>query len=560
MKLLGKAHDPEFWREVREEEHFKDYRDGLLDHWEKTVENYVPEWLKYSEFKLFWTTGDRHKYEGPYFRRRAAMVTSALLSLVYPDEQKYLDKLMDIIYSICDEYTWCLPAHQGKLEPNNNSRIDLFASETGYMLAEICTLLEDRLEPLIKNRIMAETFRRIVKPFTDVENYGWWENGNMNWTAVCMGSVACTMMLLYPEKADDKFIDRTLKSMEGFLGGFLDDGICAEGCGYWGYGFGFFVLYADMVRTYTNGRIDLFKKEKVKTVSMFLQRMFLTGNASVSFADGGRTLTYDRGLLHYLKNEYPDDILVYSPKYSHKGTGKFSTYLRSASWYNKEYAEHPADDSIAREFFAPNTQWFVKRTEAYGFAAKGGNNNEFHNHNDVGSFIFAKNGKQLLMDLGSGVYTRQYFAIDTRYSILECSSRGHNLPIVNGVEQFFGSDAKADKFEYQNGKLEAEIAGAYKCEGLTSIKRSFEFTDTEITLTDSFAYSGSGDIVERMVSLIKPEVLENGKIAIETAEISFDFEKYELSISEELRERGDTCYLIDFKLKTGINSFICHMK
>ena len=97
------------------------------------------------------------------------MYSSALLALIYPEEDKYLIKLMDAIYAICDEYTWCLPAHQGKLEPNNNTKIDLMAAETGFTLAEIYTLLNDRLEPLIKNRILAETERRIVIPFTSLD-------------------------------------------------------------------------------------------------------------------------------------------------------------------------------------------------------------------------------------------------------------------------------------------------------------------------------------------------------------------------------------------------------
>ena len=47
-------------------------------------------------------------------------------------------------------------------------------------------------------------------------------------------------------------------------------------------------------------------------------------------------------------------------------------------------------DKVCAEYYAPDAQWFIKRTPFYGFAVKGGCNNEHHNHNDVGSFIFAK--------------------------------------------------------------------------------------------------------------------------------------------------------------------------
>ncbi|MBQ9116897.1 MAG: heparinase II/III family protein, partial [Clostridia bacterium] len=511
--------------------------------------------LRYSDFKLFFTTGNRSVYEGAYFQRRHAAEDCAILSLIYPEEQVYIDQLMDLIYAMCDEYTWCLPAHQGQLDKNDNCRIDLFAAESAFRLAEMLTILGDRLEPLIKSRIMAEIDRRITTPFFATENYGWWENGNMNWTAVCMGSVACTMMLVHPELVDEKFIARVNRAMDNFIGGFKDDGICFEGCGYWGYGFGFFVIYADMIREFTDGRVDYFKLEKVKTIATFPQRMFLTGNACVSFADSGRTLNYDTGLLHYLKKEYPDDVLVYSPRYGHTGVGKLCTNLRYFLRFDPEIHNNPADATAEFESYAPYSEWMVKRTAAYGFAAKGGCNSEFHNHNDVGSFIFAKNGKQILMDLGSGVYTRQYFAEDTRYTFLESSSRGHSVPIIGGCYQGTGGKYKATEPKFENGVFSLDIAKAYPCEGLSSVKRSFSFTDTSVTLTDVFEYSGEGEITERIVTLLKPELTEPGKIKIDCATLTFDPSACECTVTEEKRERGDICYLIDFTVKDG--EFTC---
>ena len=560
MNLLGKAHDSAFWTAVRETETYKSYRDEQLSLWERATKDYLPECLRYSEFKMFWTTGNRSFYEKPYFNRRHLAINAAILSLIYPEEQKYIDKLMDILYSIMDEYTWCLPAHQGKLEPNNNCRCDLFATETGFLLAEVDTLLRDRLDPLIHNRIMAETERRIIKPIFATENYGWWERGHTNWTAVCMGSVACTVMLLYPELADEKFLARANASMDTFLDGFSDDGVCYEGCGYWGYGFGFFTVYADMVRTFTEGKIDFFKRDKVKLIATFPQRMFLTGNAGVSFSDGGRTIGYMTGLAHYLKSQYPDDVLVYSPKYGNNAGGKFSTNLRAATWMVPEYKENPADNTISTEFYAWDAQWLTKRTPNYGFAAKGGNNAEPHNHNDVGSFIYAKNGRQVLMDLGSGVYCRQYFAADTRYGFLECSSRGHSVPMIGETYQFTGKDAKATEAKYENGVFSMNIAGAYKCEGLERIDRSFAFTEDTVTLTDAFTYTGTEQITDRIVTFLKAEITSENTVTVEDTTITFDPTKVEATVTTEQSSRDATVYLIDFKLKPGVNTFTCTIK
>ena len=187
MSLLGKAMDTNFWREVREKDCYATYRAELLALWEKHCENGPITALRYQDFKRFWEDGNRGVYESTYFTRRLALDASALLSLIYPEEERYFIRLMDQIYAICDEYTWCLPAHQRVLEVNNNTKIDLFASETGFALAEIYTMLEDRLEPLIKNRILAEIDRRIFTPYRATEPYDWWETGTNNWTAVLHG-------------------------------------------------------------------------------------------------------------------------------------------------------------------------------------------------------------------------------------------------------------------------------------------------------------------------------------------------------------------------------------
>ncbi len=554
MTTIEKAKNPEFWKGVREKDCYAKFRNELLANWEKFCKLPVPA-LKYSEFILFKKTGDRSIYQKPYFERRQALNTAALLALTYPDEEKYVTFLLDIIYAVCDEYTWCLPAHQGNLDVNNNCRIDLFAAETGFALSEIYTLLGNRLEPLICDRIRTEIDRRIVAPFTAVDNYGWWEKGTNNWNAVCTGSVACTFMYMHPDMARD-MIPRFKKAIDCFLSGFYDDGMCLEGCGYWHYGFGFFTVYADMIRDFTNGEVDYFKDPKVKTIATFIQKMFLTGQASVSFADGGRKLAYHLGIVHYLKDQYPDDVLAYSPEFSYNydNCGRWCKHIRSALWLNEEYYNAPADDNVSQVCYAPDSQWFVKRTPCYGFAAKGGNNNEHHNHNDVGTFIFAKDGKQLIMDLGSGAYTRQYFAKDTRYTMLECSSRGHNVPVIGGAVQGTGKQFASKNTSFENGVFSTDIAGAYGIDELSSLKRSFSFTDETVTLRDEFCYSGNGEIVERFVSY-EPMTIEGNTVNVSGAVITFDPEKYSAELSTELGSRNLTCNIASFTMKPGVDVF-----
>ena len=194
--LLGKAHDPNFWRTVREDELYRPLVDDVLSLWEREGTADIPS-LSYSAYRRFVFDGDRKTYEAPYFQRRRVLGVSAILSLIYPERQEYLVRLMDVIYAICDEYTWCLPAHQTELGVNNNRHIDLFAAETSMALAEIYTLLGDRMEPLIGDRIRVEIDRRIVDSYRETRFL--WEKTPINWAAVCACSVGCTLMLMRPE-------------------------------------------------------------------------------------------------------------------------------------------------------------------------------------------------------------------------------------------------------------------------------------------------------------------------------------------------------------------------
>ncbi|MBP5270852.1 MAG: hypothetical protein ILO42_07845 [Clostridia bacterium] len=563
-RLMGRAADPDLWKTVASDPRFERYRREVENLYANYAQAEIPQ-LSYSDFKLFFVTGDRSTYEKKYFARRLAMDSAALMALIYPEKDEYVARLSEIIWQICDEYTWCLPAHQKQIDRNDNCVIDLFASETGFALAETLTLLGDRLDPLIADRIRAETDRRIVGPFLATECYSWWEKATNNWTAVCEGSVACTFMLMRPELVPG-LIPRFEKAMDSFLSGFSSEGICFEGSGYWCYGFGFFTVYADMLRRFTGGKTDRFADPKCARIASFHQKLFLSGRTSVSFSDGGRTTVYPIGLMHFLKKEYPDDVTVYSPEYSYNydGCGRFCLFLRAASWFDPDiYDESSANRPEDAEYIFEEAEWYIRKNDVCGFAFKGGCNNEPHNHNDVGCFIFAKNGKQCLADVGHGAYTRQYFDNALRYGFAECSSRGHSLPIVDGCLQKFGKEYRTKSFGASpsrggRGRVSADIAPAYGIDGLLSLERSFVTYETGVKLEDRFGFDSpdAHSATERFVSLEKPEY-KDGKVFAGGAVLSSftaDGKKLEPVFSEEKASSG-TLYYTDFVLPRGASAF-----
>ena len=557
MNLLGKACDKNFWKEVREKDCYAFFRDETEKVWLENGESDILA-LKYSEFKLFFTTGDRKIYEKSYFTRRLALDSAAILAMIYPEEEKYVTKLMDLIFAICDEYTWCLPAHQGQNEHNDNAHIDLFAAETAFTLAEIYTLLSDRLDPIIKSRIETEIKRRVFDSYEAEDPYKHWEHWTNNWVAVCTASIAGAYMLMQPERVKE-LLPRFERAMARFLSGYKDDGVCEEGSAYWRYGFGFFTVYADMIKTFTEGEIDYFKSEKIRRISTFEQKIFLTGTASVSFSDSAPSMRYLLGLNHYLKDKYPDDVAVYdvSGAYVADHCGRFCLHLRSATWFNEKYLNNPETKAVEAEYYLKNSEWLVKKNANYSFAAKGGNNNEFHNHNDVGCFIFAKNGEQIITDPGGGLYTKNYFDNEKRYLTFEATSAAHSVPIINGTLQKHGGEYLACGMKFENNVLSYDISAAYGIDELKSLVRSYRFENDHVVLCDEFEYSGNGEIIDRIVSFKAPEV-QGDRIIIGDAEI-YDFDGADFTVSERDVRHG-TIYLIDFIVPFGTKKFECKIK
>ena len=182
--------------------------------------------LPWSLFSLFDSCGNRLQYEEKYFDRRRRFTTLALASWLW-EHPEDLRALEDCIWAICEEYTWCLPAHLGgaslRAESAEANRLvlDLFACETGFALAEGCAMLESVLAPAVRERAYTEVRRRVTANFL-ASPVSWnWELMENNWCAVCAGSIACAA--LYVEEDDVSRADilsRLMPVFDRYVGSF----------------------------------------------------------------------------------------------------------------------------------------------------------------------------------------------------------------------------------------------------------------------------------------------------------------------------------------------------
>ncbi len=501
------ANDPAFWEKVRTGEAYAPYRNDLLEKWKTLGSCPIPN-LSFSDYRLYFETGNRGVYEGQYFLRRRILNDAALLALIYPDEPAYLTRLEDILYAIICEYTWCLPAHQPNVTEDIPDHLDLFACETGSALGEIEFLLGERLSPLIRKLIRKETQRRILDPYCAGRRF-WWLTAANNWAAVCCGSVAVATWCFRPD-IFMQLLPRFRATMDCFLSGFGEDGFCVEGLSYWGYGYGYFLCYADLERFVTEGRYDYFKLPKVKAIAAFAQKMFLSGRVTVSFSDSGRTGEPEIDKMHFLRREYGEAVALLPPPPPHLAAGcaRFCLDTRTLVWFDPDFGVDEVPERTV--YAAKDAGWWIVKNPAFGFAAKAGNNNEPHNHNDVGTFIVAKDGRQVFGDLGAGIYCRQYFTAE-RYEFLTCSSRGHSVPFFGDLSEQEGAAHAADHLRYEENAFSFGFAGAYApSDDLRSLTRTFTVTEKGITVEDRFDWRGAAPVTERYLLLAEPTLTDEG--------------------------------------------------
>ena len=139
---------------------------------------------------------------------------------------------------------------------------------------------------------------------------------------------------------------------------------------------------------------------------------------AVSFSDGGDVFSIGSGTICYLRSIYGEDVKYPSVELLSYGGNIYC--INELLWFDTDYKEDEAR-SFAEVF--EDSQWMISRNDTYSFAAKGGNNGEPHNHNDVGSFmIVADDDTVPLADIGAEKYRRETFRPETRYNILNHAS------------------------------------------------------------------------------------------------------------------------------------------
>ena len=531
---------------------------GQRDLWDRIPRDVVSVWIHAAQpylgyawptlpaahYALYKQKGDLMAYLNLFWQRRSALgflVAAELLE----GEGRCFDDIVNGIFAICEETTWVIPHHNANIKqapaeclPDaTDHEVELAGAETGALLALTCYLFKDafeRFSPRLCSRIEREVRARLIEPYLARDDYWWMGFGEQkhvnNWNPWCHSNLLiCLLFLEQDEETRTAGIHKAMRSLDEYIRRYPEDGCCDEGPMYWEASGGGLYRCLDLLHMASDGAVDVFSHPHIRQIGQYIYRVHIHDRYFANFADGDAIVDVGFSAFGYGRR-IGDERLVRlgasAPAREPETFNWFSLYKVLSGLFDAETKAGIQDGApYVRESWMPCKQVMTAREcegseQGLYLAVKGGDNDESHNHNDVGQFIVYADGRPVLIDLGTENYRAQTFS-PQRYELWYLQSQYHNLPTVDGVmqqngEQYRTADAEC-LFTDERAELKLDIAPAYPEQaGIDTWLRSCTLlrgTTPEIRITDQYALRKP--VVKLSYNLITPcEPIADGQAAV----------------------------------------------
>ena len=501
-----------------------EYKDEIIKNGESLL-GYTWKVVKATDYLEFERSGNREIMERPFDDNNQAIVRLMLAELA-EGRGRFIDQLINGVFHTCEMTSWALSAHL-VTQPTHRALptpiyplIDLTAGDLGSLLSWVYYFMHeefDKIDPEISRRLYRELDERIMKPYLNNDSF-WWLAANYkgqmvnNWNPWCNSNCLMTFMLLENDVDRlSKAVSRSMQSVDKFLNYVHSDGACEEGPSYWGHASGKCLDYLVLLNRITGGKISIFDNPQIKAMGEYIARSYVGNGWVVNFADASAKGGGDPYLIYRYGKAVKSDILKQFASMQNKGSkisfrGRDLFRILEAFLVEDELCAYQEAYTGVSYTWYPETEFCYVRNKKAFFAAKGGYNDESHNHNDAGSFSLWVNNMPVIIDAGVGTYTRQTFSSE-RYTIWTMQSNYHNLPMINGVPQKYGRQYKATEVKATKNSFSANIATAYPDEaGVKKWIRSYTMKSDALMISDRFElneikkenvinFLSSGDII-----------------------------------------------------------------
>ena len=521
--------------------------------------------VKATDYMEFKKSGNRSIMERPHNLRRDKLTLFALAELV-ENKGRFLSQIVNGLFAICEESYWGLSAHWADEIPKNiptpaEPYIDLCAGETAERLVMIATLLREPLLdfcPEILDRVEYELEVRIKTPYLEHRDYWWMGYGKRipnNWNPWIISNVLAVFLLTEKnERRLYRALGKMFDELQYYYDGLGDDGGCDEGPGYWGRAGASLFECVYEIKQASGGTLDLFGDEKLGKIAAYLKTVHVSKDYFASVSDAHYSAlsglmifnfafareTAQPELMNFCTAVYADRTSKSDPRYRKLGTIRhvfyYDEFIKDIESYEISLPIHRGVEIL------PDAELAGIRSGELLIFAKGGHNDESHNHNDIGSFALYDAQRAVLVDVGIGTYTRFTFS-EYRYDMIPwVKAENHNIPAFDGITQQYGRKYYADSFSATDDEIKISFASAYPKEaGLSSLERRLSFTESGMSCVDSFARENGnvGRVREVFMSVMPVEVDGNSavidgkyRITASAGSVSCEFIKFEDSSLE----------------------------
>ena len=466
------------------------------------------EWphLEATNYLKFARVGNRDQYEVLNFARRDILGTLVVAECI-EGQGRFLDAITNAVWSICEEFTWVLPAHQyaqragSGLPDTSEPVVDLFAAETAALVAWTVYLVGEQLQtvsPQIVPRLVREIQTRILTPNLERDDFWWMGFGERrvnNWNPwINSNWLTCALLIEEDEDRRTAAVHKILRSLDRFVVPYPRDGGCDEGPGYWGRAGASLFENLELLHSATAGKLDEYGDPLIQDIGRYEYRAHIADNFYLNFADAAAVLHPDPMLVYNYGKRIGDEKMAAFGAWLAQSADLLKIGARTEKDISpslgrvlptlfgiKDLPENAAQPPLVRDVFLNEIEVMVARdregsSQGLYLAAKGGHNAESHNHNDIGNFVTYIDGKPVIIDVGVETYSRKTFS-PQRYEIWTMQSGYHSLPTINGVMQAPGESFAARDVQYSAddgaAQFSLDIAGAYPAEaGLKSWQRT----------------------------------------------------------------------------------------
>ena len=484
-------------------------KESLIRAGEKML-NYEWKVIRATDYLEYERSGERNIMQNPYEANRKA-INALMLAELAEGKGRFIDQLINGVFYSCEMTSWVLSAHlvrqstKRSLPDYREQVIDLGSGNFGSMLSWVYYFFHDsfdKIDPVISQRLRHTLQERILDPYMNNDREWWmafqWKPGMIinNWNPWCNSNVLqCYLLLENDRDRLAKAVWRSMQSVDKFINFVKADGACEEGPSYWGHAAGKMYDYLQILSDGTDGKVSLFKEPMIRRMGEYMSRSYVGNGWVVNFADASAQGGGDPLLIYRYGKAVNSDEMMHFAAYLLNGRKPYATMgndafrsLQSLLCCNELAKATPKHDMPDVTWYPETEFCYMKNKNGMFVAAKGGFNNESHNHNDVGTFSLYVNTIPVIIDAGVGTYTKQTFGKD-RYTIWTMQSNYHNLPMINGVPQKFGQEYKATNTVCNEKKrmFSTDIATAYPAEAkVKSWVRSYALDDKKLIIGDIY--------------------------------------------------------------------------